>query len=371
MGDWKPQLHAGHALSYEQFTIAIGELEYDDQFTAILSYDGRVPQPWKRVDVRREIQDLAYVDVTGEAEPIPIALGNEGDVYAILSDRVDWSKIPAAGVLSEDADGRGAVYGLLVYGATQYVLGRSKQLYAREGLGDWRTLSLDPDRPPGYEQEDYGSGALLPGNGLILRSNQRPGTREGSFMDDPRFRDDMTPDEIDALMLEYISPSESTEPITRLYHYRDETFTQLDIPEDVSIRDVYVDPMGRVWLVGVDGLIMRGRLEGGFERLDFHGDTEMLHSATWFQGELILAWGYGLYRFDGHRVISMKPKLNDPFRNQNTPTPMKLQTVGAGDEAVMFYFDYKHGVCRWDGETWDWIDIPPELLEREFSGLGR
>lgn len=29
----------------------------------------------------------------------------------------------------------------------------------------------------------------------------------------------------------------------------------------------------------------------------------------------------------------------------------------------------KHGVCRWDGENWDWIDIPDALLEREFKGL--
>ncbi len=50
----------------------------------------------------------------------------------------------------------------------------------------------------------------------------------------------------------------------------------------------------------------------------------------------------------------LRPRL-DAAINGGVPTPLKLQTVGD----VMFYFDYKHGVCRWDGETWDWIDFPP------------
>lgn len=33
---------------------------------------------------------------------------------------------------------------------------------------------------------------------------------------------------------------------------------------------------------------------------------------------------------------------------------------------VLFYFDYKQGVHRFDGASWEKIPIPPELLQREF-----
>ena len=368
MDDWSPRFRRAAALDADRFTVAVGELEYDDPFTAILSYDERARQLWARVDVAREIEALAYVELGEPRGPVPIALSNEGDVYALLEGRNDRSQIAGAGIYGEEADGRGAVYGLLASGGDQYVLGRSKQFYHRAGLGEWHTLSLGTGRPAGYEQEDFGHAALRRHGSLVISSHQRP-RRGGDFTNDPRYRDDMPDEELDALILEYVSPPKDTAPITRLYHLVGETLSAIDVPSDIFIRDVYVDPTGHVWIVGVDGLIMRGTPETGFERLDFHGDTETLHSATWFRDELILAWGYGLYRFDGHRVVPLKPKLNDPSINQNTPTPMKLQTVGEGDGAVMFYFDYKHGVCRWDGESWDWIEIPPELLEREFSGL--
>ena len=36
---------------------------------------------------------------------------------------------------------------------------------------------------------------------------------------------------------------------------------------------------------------------------------------------------------------------------------------------VLFYFDYKLGVHRFDGNRWEEIPIPPELLARDFRGL--
>lgn len=368
---WKPSIHAADALDRDRFTIAIGELEYDDPFMAILSFDGRFPQPWQRTDVQREIADIKYAQFN-YAEPFPIALSNEADIYTLRPTGTDVTKIPSAGLLSEDADGRGNVYTLVVDGTVQHVLGRSRQLYRRDALAAWETLSVDPSRPAGYEQEDFGWCVALMDGSLVLESGQRPYTRPDPETLTTEFWENMSEEDFNKHMDREMAAVRSAAPhITRLYHYTEGNFIRLDVPEDIKIHDIYLDPDNKVWLTGLDGLIMRGTPETGFERLDFHGDTELIHSITRFKGEMICAWGYGLYRFDGHRVIPLKPKLNDPFRNQNTPTPMKLQTVGTGDDAVMFYFDYKHGVCRWDGETWDWIDIPPELLKREFKGLDR
>ena len=79
---------------------------------------------------------------------------------------------------------------------------------------------------------------------------------------------------------------------------------------------------------------------------------------------MVIASDYALHWFDGHLLSPLKPKI-DPFINRNVPTPLKVQAV----DDVLFYFDYKHGVHRYDGENWEEIVIPPELLEREFKGL--
>lgn len=148
--DWTPRLQAGAALARDRFAIAIGELEYDGQFTAILSFDGRVSQPWQRIDVEREIVDLAWMTDDG---PTLHALSSEGDVYTIHEDRVDRSKIPGAGVLSDDAAGYGATFDLLIREKDVLVLGAGRQLYLRQGATVWQTLSADKNHPPGSGQK--------------------------------------------------------------------------------------------------------------------------------------------------------------------------------------------------------------------------
>ncbi|WP_411237220.1 hypothetical protein [Marivita sp. S0852] len=348
--------------------VAVGELDYDDPFTAILSYDGTQTQPWQRVDVQRDIYDLGFLAAKAETVVTDVALSDEGDVYLIHDGQFERSKIPGASALSDDATGLGAVYSLVVRDQQQVVTGRSRQMYVRNGRGDWSTLSAGEIKLEGYGSEDFGDkAAFLSDGSLLLSSSQRPSGPKGTLMQDPRIRADMTAEELGELMALRRAESSDKDPITRLYHYIDGAFKALDVPPDIHIRDIYVAPDDKVWITGVDGLVLTGTPQDGFRRLDFHGDTETIHSITQFKGDMIAVWGTGLYQFDGHRMILLKPKLNDPFRNRDTPAPMKVQAVGD----IMFYFDHKHGVCRWDGQTWDWIYVPPELLEQDFSGLLR
>ncbi|WP_274354344.1 hypothetical protein [Roseinatronobacter alkalisoli] len=329
---------------------------------AILSYDGRFPQPWKRVDVDREIIAIHHIE---GPEPVPVALTNEGDVYTLTEAGTDWSKIPGAGLLSEDATGLGLLNDLALHGDIQFVAGNARQLYRRIGLGAWETLSTDATAPDGYRPEDFMRLLALADGSLLIVSDQQPRAPNYDFLDDPRYSADMSVEEIGALMDRQNAEAAGGPPIKRLCHYTDANFRQIELPQEAHILDMFLDPAGQVWLFGYDGLLMRGTPEDGFQRLGFHGDMQTLLSATMFRNEMIFASDYTLHRFDGHRLTSLKPKLNDPFLNRNTPTPLRIQTVGD----VMFYFDYKHGVCRWDGKTWDWIDIPPALLERDFKGL--
>jgi hypothetical protein len=81
---------------------------------------------------------------------------------------------------------------------------------------------------------------------------------------------------------------------------------------------------------------------------------------------MVIASDYALHWFDGHLLSPLKPIL-DPSINRNIPTPLKVQAV----DDVLYLFDYKHGIHIFDGVKWAEIEIPPELLEREFKGLKR
>ncbi|TWB09252.1 hypothetical protein FBZ99_11542 [Rhizobium sp. ERR 1071] len=365
VSDWKPIMRAASALSMDRFAMCWGELEYDDPFTAIISYDGRSAQPWSRVDVRREIVDVGYGNFDGKADPIPVALSNEGDVYTLVDDRAEWSKIPGAGVLSNDSKGLGAVHTLLLDGSTQYVLGDGRQLYQRQIPGAWHCVSADAAKPPGYGRENFGKAIRLPSGDLLIESIQRPYSSRDPAQFDPSFWAKMSVEEVTQMMLSQQKKLAGGQPVQRLYTYVRGQFNKIELPEDIRIQDMYIDPQHRVWLLGFGGLILRGNPQSGFERLGFHGDTEALFSAAWFHDELILATDDGLRRFDGHKLKSLKPVLDNAFVNRNVPVPLRVQAIG--DRII--YFDAKHGVAHWDGDSWTWIQIPKELLKRDFQGL--
>lgn len=79
---------------------------------------------------------------------------------------------------------------------------------------------------------------------------------------------------------------------------------------------------------------------------------------------MVIASDYALHWFDGHMLSSLKPSL-DPTINKNVPNPVKVQAV----DDILFYFDSKHGVQRFDGHEWTPIEIPAELFERDFKGI--
>ncbi|MFD1882495.1 hypothetical protein [Paracoccus pacificus] len=359
---WSPRLLVGTALSKDQFSFVLGELEYDDPFSAIITYDGNFPQPWSRIDVQREVVDLLYAD----EKDVLLALSNEGDVYTIRGGQVDWSKIPGAGVLSDDAEGYGATHTLLRRGETSFVFGAGRQIYERTGEAAWNVISADKSGSDGYQPESFGDAILLGDGDMLIEAVSLPAQpRAGNLLDHPDYRPDLTPERLVDLMDQMNAAGSGGPRRQFVYRFDGRTLDRVDVPEDIVIRDLYQDPNKNIWIVGVDGLILKGNTGGNFDRVDFHGDRETLISAVWFSDKLIVASDYSLHGFDGHIMTRIKPVLNDPFINRNTPTPNGLQVV----DGIMFYFDYKHGVCRWDGEIWDWIDIPEALLERKFEGL--
>jgi hypothetical protein len=156
----------------------------------------------------------------------------------------------------------------------------------------------------------------------------------------------------------------------RLYHWNGQEWRIVATPrsgkfytEPAALADIFIETKDKVWAVGGNGVILVGNAESGFQDVFFKGNSETLISITKFKNRMIIASDYALHWFDGHLLSPLKPVF-DPTINQNTPTPIKVQAV----DDILYYFDAKHGVHSFDGDRWTEIEIPPELLRREFKG---
>lgn len=149
----------------------------------------------------------------------------------------------------------------------------------------------------------------------------------------------------------------------RVYHWDGASWRKLDLPTVSVIKDAYLETPEQVWLVGTGGMILRGNAASGFESVNTTGTTDTLLSFARFGGTYYVASDYALHTFDGHGLAPFPP----PRLRRMPPSPFKLQAI----DNILFYFDYKQGVHRFNGTEWERISIPPELLERAFKGLHR
>ena len=147
----------------------------------------------------------------------------------------------------------------------------------------------------------------------------------------------------------------------RGFHWDGARWSKLDVPTDSVVRDIYVEAPDKLWFAGTDGLLMRGNARDGFRSMHCSEGLNHMVSFTRFRGTYICATDYALHHFDGRSLTPLKPR----FTTAAVPTPLKVQGV----DDVLFYFDYKQGVFRFDGATWEQIPIPLELLDKTFKGL--
>ena len=357
------RLNAALATAPDRFCVSFDEGDPDDPFSIVLTYDGRLPQPWGRTDVPRLIRSIAVDPADPETF---VVMSDEGDVYFLLPDRTMHEKIPGSGLYSPDATGRGAMNVLIALRSGLVALGMGSQAYVRQPDRQWSPL------PPG--QVVAGDSALainitaaaayedekLICAGIALGRQERMTADFGRLLAEAGQRGDLA--EVNRLMNLRRSQDKHDEP--QVHAISDGRWRRIAVPREVPVKAIFVERPDLVWLVGLQGAIFKGNAEDGFQEVGFRGDTEDLYAITRFGKDMILASGYSLHRFDGHVLWPLKPRL-DAAINGGVPTPLKLQTVGD----VMVYFDYKRGVCRWDGETWDWVDFPPGLLDREFKGF--
>ncbi|MBB3953044.1 hypothetical protein [Aureimonas jatrophae] len=362
-GDFNPKLRCAHAIDRDRFALVYGELEYDDTFSIMLFHDGAFETPWRRIDVAREINAVtsfgpAVAGARGEAYAL---LSNEGDVY--FSDPgFPAEKIAGAGIQSPDASGRGALYALAAHGDTLFAAGTNGQVYRRGRDGVWIAWG---DGQSGEEAIAQVALAAIQAFGpqvLMVVGGVLPEAQAYDVTEDPTFFDDMSIDDLAALFERQLALEASTlEASGKAFRMGDGGVLSL-VPAPVpNLRALCVETADSIWIVGENGAILHGGLERPFEIVSSAADQQTLLSVTRFRGETIVASEDGLHRFDGHRLQPLQRRLGEVV-DSGVPSPLKVQAVGD----FLFYFDAKHGVRLWDGDSWEAVRVPPELLRREF-----
>ncbi|MGR9160063.1 hypothetical protein [Rhizobium leguminosarum] len=363
------------ALGGDTFCVVFSGKEYEDMYSYVLVHEGGLEQPWSRSDIPRKIDGLTG-KMGEDGRPIIYAVSDEGDIYTLpMGQNSSHRKIEGAGVYSDDATDLGYVNSIALIGNALFVTGYHSQLYRLTESGiNWFHKEKLPQAPETYDYLLFGDLDGWTESDLYMNVTYSPTSTNRELTEEEE--EEMgrlylagRNEEAAAIRRASEGPSRVLEG--RLYYWNGQEWQVVAkprsgkyYPEPATLSDIFVESSEKVWAVGGNGVILCGNAEHGFQDISFKGNDEKLRSITKFKDRMVIASDYALHWFDGHLLSPLKPVL-DPSINRNIPNPLKVQAV----DDVLYYFDSKHGVHTFDGDRWTEIEIPPELLERDFKGL--
>jgi hypothetical protein len=369
------RLDSALALDRDTFCVVFSGKDYEDMYSCILVYEGRLEQPWSRSDVPRKIEALTGTLSAGGRAVIH-ALSDEGDVYTLpMGESSSHRKIEGAGVYSDDATELGYVNSMARIDDVLLVSGYHSQLYRVAGADiDWFHRDKLPQAPETYDYLSFGALGGFSERDLYMSVSYYPTSTNRELTEDEE--EEMgrlylagRNEEAAAIRRASEGPSRVIEG--RLYHWDGEAWSIVAEPrsgkyhpEPATLSDVFMEAPDKVWAVGDNGVILVGNAQHGFQDVSFKGNEENLRSITRFGDRMVIASDYGLHWFDGHILTPLEPVL-DPGINRNVPNPIKVQAA----ESHLYYFDAKHGIHVYDGAVWAEITVPPNLLQRDYGGL--
>ena len=353
---WDPRIVAAEAITAKHFVVAFGELTYDDPFTAVIEYDAAFPQPWSRTDIAREIKAITVSTTLGRYA----VASDEGDIY-FVGDATVREKINGAGIASPDATGLGGILALQQVDTGLIAAGQGAQAYQRTGFGHWDRMIVGGPAAANSKPDAFTAVRASSGQDIYILGFEAP---EAKTLDPDREQKLLEAGDWDDIFAAHDLTAETRHKVDqgRVFHFDGSTWRRLGLPGSDVIKDAFIETPDKVWLVGTGGTLLVGNARTGFRRVDLAGFSATFLSITKISDIYVLASDYALHTFDGHRLTPLKPRLR-----KAPPNPFRVQAIGD----MMFYFDYKQGVHRYDGTTWTPIPIPLDLLKRTFTGLPR
>lgn len=376
MNSYDPlRLDRALALDKDTFCVVFSGKDYEDMYSYILVYEGRLEQPWSRSDVPRKIDALTGT-MSASGRAVIHALSDEGDVYTLpMGESSSHRKIEGAGVYSDDATDLGYVNSIARIDDVLLVTGYHSQLYRVSDADiDWFHRDKLPQAPETYDYLSFGALDGSSESNLYMSVSYYPTSTNRELTEDEEEemgRLYLAGRNEEAAAIRRASEGASRVIEGRLYHWDGKAWSIVAeprsgkyYPEPAALSDVFMEAPDKVWAVGDNGVILVGNAQLGFQDVSFKGNDENLRSITRFGDRMVIASDYGLHWFDGHILTPLKPVL-DPSINRNIPNPIKVQAA----DSRLYYFDAKHGIHVYDGAEWTEIPVPPELLQRDFGGL--
>lgn len=355
--EWKPSLRCACVLDRDIFAMVYGQLTYDDPFSIILIHDGSRSEPWRRIEVKREINAATAVLTPGAADTDHrfAFLSNEGDVYLVGSG-IEHEKIEGAGIASPDASGHGALHAISAAPDGQlFAAGSGSQLYQRKAPGVWYRVNL-----PAMSEGDIGVAALhrLSNGAWLLVGATFMEADAYDVTSDPAYADDMSVDDLMRLFEQQANREGDRTPHGLALVMDEDGVHPLVAGDLPDLRAVCAEGK-EIWAAGSEGLILQGTLGGAWQRTATIECATFL-SAARFQGDTVLASEFGLHRLVGNDLHEFAPRIASPAE-ATTLAPWHVEAVGN----ALFCFDLGLGAFRLEGGNWSWIKTPAKLLVRD------
>ncbi len=360
---WNPNLVAGVTVDENNLAMVFTELAGESQHSIVISYDARLEQPWGRTDIPREITGIAATPQSIGSQSIEyVVISNDGMAY-FLSEQGDINQmqLPKA-----DVPGK-RIHGLQAAGSDIFAYGNENQLFLLD-QDSWREFApvIGVDFPENAENQKP-NWTALDGSGrnefLLVGSIEK--RADYSVLNDPQALSKLSEQEILDAVDQAAQPKA---PLGIAMLKTKDSWTNVSIPETESLGAALFDRQTKqYWFSGTDGhLFSLQSPAAGQARADVHKSFgEWIFSLTVFSDKIIAAGDGKLWGYHNNSMEQIRPKI-DPAISP-VPAPLRIQGLAQS----MVYFDRVHGVKLWDGTDWTDLLIPPELREREFTGLRR
>lgn len=118
------------------------------------------------------------------------------------------------------------------------------------------------------------------------------------------------------------------------------------------------------YVIGSDGLVMKGNPNTGFADISSIADREKnFKDAVRLRNDLVLATGTELFRFDGHLAKPFVPKV----KMRSAPFVLQPSAIFVQNDKL-YVLDYGLRYYILDDAGWHQYDIPKDLSARPFKG---
>lgn len=355
------KLQTGAAMDSQNLSMVFSALEMGDPYSIILTYDKRLGQPWGRVDVQRDVYGLVP-DIERRDPAYYYALSNHGDVYHVGPEGATRETIPGAGMPGDAPDTIGPVYRLAWTRGRLHALGGDNLIFRRDPDG-WRNVSPDISGPETFQAPSWGSIVDLEDGRHLLAGRARavhPTTTRAldwsrNGMPEMRAEEFLAAINADQASHAVRNP---IDPLGLLFAIGANGAEPLDFTQKGGLSAALRVSDGTIWVTGRNGQILRSGDGMRFEGIE--ADPLRTYGAmAEAPGGIVVISDQGLWLIRDGGLTPLRPRVK-PERAGRMVSPASVAGVGGG----VFVFDHNHGAMFWDGEQWDHLDVPPDLLRR-------